>query len=56
MTAEEALKIAGETRPEMPMAIGDHDPSGPKAGSSVTVRADDTDRDAVRGQLVAADA
>ena len=56
MSAEEALKIARETRPEMPLAIGDHDPSGLKAGSIVSVRADDTGRDAVRGQLVAADA
>ena len=55
MRAEEALKIARETRPEVPLAIGDHDPSGLKAGSIVSVRADDTGRDAVRGQLVAAD-
>ena len=40
----------------MPLAIGDHDPSGLTAGSIVSVRADDTGRDAVRGQLVAADA
>ena len=56
MSAEEALRIARETRPEMPLAIGDHDPSGLKAGSIVSVRTDDTGRDAVRGQLVAADA
>ena len=41
MSAEEALRIARETRPEMPLATGDHDPSGLKAGSIVTVRADD---------------
>jgi glutathione S-transferase len=56
MSADEALKIAGETRPETPLAIGDDDPSGLKVGSIVVVRADDTGRDAVRGQLLAADA
>ena len=56
MNAEEALKIARESRPEMPLAIGDDDPSGLKAGTIVLVRADDTGRDPVRGQLVAADA
>ena len=56
MRAEEALNIARETRPEKPLAIGDHDTSGLKAGSIVSVRSDDTGRDAVRGQLVAANA
>jgi hypothetical protein len=41
---------------ETPLAIGDKDPSGRKAGSIVSARADDTGRDAVRGQLVAANA
>ena len=56
MSAEEALMVARQTRPEMPLAIGDHDPSGLRAGSIVSVSADDTGRDVVRGQLVAADA
>ena len=53
MSATEALEVARETRPEM--QIGDNDPSGLKAGTIVLVRADDTGRDAVRGQLIAAD-
>ena len=56
MNAEEALKIARESRPEMPSSIGDNDPSGLKAGAIVSVKADDTGRDAVRGRLLAADA
>ncbi|WP_373502684.1 glutathione S-transferase C-terminal domain-containing protein [Aestuariivirga sp.] len=50
MSAEEALRIARETRPEMPLAIGDHDPSGLRVGSIVSVRADDTGRK--RGSVV----
>ena len=56
MSAADALRIARETQPEMPSPIGDHDPSGLKAGTIVQVRADDTGRDPVVGQLVAADA
>lgn len=55
LSAEDALKIARDAQPEAP-AIGDDDPSGLKAGAIVTVRADDTGRDAVRGRLLAANA
>lgn len=56
MSAEEALTVARETSPEEPLSIGDHDTSGLRTGNMVTVRADDTGRDAVLGELLAADA
>ena len=56
MSAAEALDVARRAEPEIPLAIGGNDPSGLKAGTMVIVRADDTGRDAVRGELLAADA
>ena len=56
MSAAEALTIAREAQAEMPPSPGDNDPSGLKPGTIVLVRADDTGREAVRGQLLAADA
>lgn len=55
MSAAEALEVARRAHPEA-SPIGDNDPSGLKSGTLVEVRADDTGRDAVRGQLLAADA
>ena len=56
MSAAEALAIARDASPETPTIPADKDPSGFKRGSRVVVRADDTGRDPVRGQLLAADA
>lgn len=56
MSSAEALAIAREAIPETPTIRADKDPSGLKPGSRVIVRADDTGRDPVRGQLLAADA
>ena len=56
MSAAEALAIARDAIPETPTIPADKDPSGLKPGSRVVVRADDTGRDPVRGQLLAADA
>ena len=55
MSATGALEVARKAHPET-SPIGDNDPSGLKAGTLVEVRADDTGRDAVQGQLLAADA
>jgi len=55
MSAAEAIEVARAARPEMPLT-GDDDPSGLKSGAIVLVAADDTGRDPVRGQLLAADA
>ena len=54
MGATEALDVARRATPDVP-SPGDNDPSGLKPGTHVLVRADDTGRDAVRGQLLAAD-
>ena len=56
MSAEEALRIARESQPEELSGVGDGDPSGLKAGMMVSVMADDTGRDAVKGELIAASA
>ena len=56
MSAAEALAIARDSSPETPTLPADKDPSGLRPGSRVVVRADDTGRDPVRGQLLAADA
>jgi glutathione S-transferase len=55
MRADEALQVACDTRPERTLLPGDNDPSGLKVGTMVMVRADDTGRDSVRGQLLGAD-
>jgi glutathione S-transferase len=54
MTAKEALMIARKSKAVKPLKIADSDPSGLRAGMLVSVRADDTGRDPVRGELVAA--
>jgi glutathione S-transferase len=56
MSAEEALQIARDSRPDEISDIGDNDLSGLKVGTVVSVRADDTGRDAVRGKLLTANA
>ncbi len=56
MSAEEALAIARDSKPELISDVGDDDPSGLKAGAMVSVMADDTGRDAVNGELLAANA
>ena len=56
MSAAEALAIARDASPETPTIPADKDPSGLKPGSRVVIGADDTGRDPVRGQLLAADA
>jgi glutathione S-transferase len=56
MNAEEALRIARDSQPEQLSEVGNEDPSGLKAGMMVSVMADDTGRDAVRGELLAANA
>ena len=56
MSATEALAIARDALPETPTIPADGDPSALKPGTRVVVRADDTGRDPVRGQLLAADA
>lgn len=55
MDAAEALRIAKDAEPE-PVPLGNSDPSDLKIGTTVIVKADDTGRDPVRGQLLAADA
>jgi len=56
MSAAEALDVAAATEPEPLAGPVDADPSGLKPGTEVSVRADDTGRDEVRGTLLAADA
>lgn len=55
MSAAEALEVARNSHPEK-QSIGDNDPSGLTSGTLVLVRTDDTGRDVVRGQLLAANA
>ena len=55
MDAAEALRIAQNAEPE-PVPPESSDPSDLKIGTTVIVKADDTGRDPVRGQLLAADA
>lgn len=55
ISAAEALALAARARPPTPAIAADGDPSGLKAGDEVTVTADDTGRDPVRGTLLAAD-
>lgn len=55
MSAGAALEAARAGEPA-PCGLGEHDPSGLRAGCAVVVRADDTGRDPVQGLLVGADA
>jgi glutathione S-transferase len=55
MTSKEALAIARDAIPTAAAAPDPHDPVGRKPGQRVTVTPDDTGRDPVAGELVAAD-
>jgi len=56
MSAEDALAVARDVRPDDLAGQPGSDPSGLKTGQDVIVMADDTGRDAIRGRLLAADA
>jgi hypothetical protein len=55
MSSTEALAIGRAANPVMPDIAADGDPSGLKPGQRISVTPDDTGRDPVVGELVAAD-